>query len=355
MEKVKAFLKRKAFKWIFGSVSLVTIFFLFFFVIIFIILLVSTAHSEQSNSSQGTENGKSLPAAVLAYKAEMQTICDEYGMGEYTDVLLAIMAYETGGIGNDPMNVSTSSFNKKYPQVENGITSASYSMRVAVQVFQSFAQQAGLDSRTNTPVLKLVIQAYNFGGSYITWVQAEYDGAYSLYNAQEFSEMRAEENGIAEYGNPNYVSEIMSYLQGASQGENGGGSVIGTGQFLWPVPNFYSISTNYLDPDPNGTPHRGMDIRGVGILGQNILAADSGTVVQVVYGHSSYGNYVQIDHGNGYKTLYAHCLFLLVQNGQTVNAGQAIATVGSTGFSTGPHLHFEVQYNGSLIDPRTVL
>ena len=81
-----------------------------------------------------------------------------------------------------------------------------------------------------------------------------------------------------------------------------------------------------------------------------MLAADGGTVIKSRY-NSSYGNYVAIDHGNGMVTLYAHMSQRLVSVGQTVSAGQVIGKVGSTGNSTGPHLHFEVMVNGSYQNP----
>lgn len=84
--------------------------------------------------------------------------------------------------------------------------------------------------------------------------------------------------------------------------------------------------------------------------GTTIYAAASGTVSTATYGNS-YGNYVIIDHGNGYSTLYAHASSLSVRAGQSVSKGQAIAAVGSTGDSTGNHLHFEIRRNGTPIDP----
>jgi murein DD-endopeptidase MepM/ murein hydrolase activator NlpD len=80
------------------------------------------------------------------------------------------------------------------------------------------------------------------------------------------------------------------------------------------------------------------------------VAADSGTVAVATYS-SSYGNYVMINHANGYTTLYAHMSSLAVSSGQTVSKGSTIGYVGSTGWSTGPHCHFEIRYNGATIDP----
>ena len=75
----------------------------------------------------------------------------------------------------------------------------------------------------------------------------------------------------------------------------------------------------------------------------------------VVYGSTGYGYYLTIDHGNGMVTLYGHCSQILVREGQTVKAGETIAKVGSTGRSTGNHLHFEVRINGSAKNPRNYL
>ena len=117
---------------------------------------------------------------------------------------------------------------------------------------------------------------------------------------------------------------------------------LGTGTFIWPVPGYRDISrwANL----PYG--HRGVDIAAP--YGTPIYASDSGTVVQVVHMHYSWGNYVQIDHGNGYKTLYAHMSSFAVQLGDTVSQGQVIGYVGSTGDSTGNHCHLEMSYNDVL-------
>jgi len=91
--------------------------------------------------------------------------------------------------------------------------------------------------------------------------------------------------------------------------------------------------------------------------GPNILAAQSGTVVTAGWNGGGYGNYVIIDHGNGYQTLYAHMLnnSIAVTLGQKVNQGQKIGVMGSTGRSTGPHLHFEIKTTKGKLDPLSIL
>lgn len=120
---------------------------------------------------------------------------------------------------------------------------------------------------------------------------------------------------------------------------------VGSGNFIWPVPNYTYVS-RWMSSG-----HRGADI--CAPYGTNIYASDSGTVIAAGW-HYSYGNYVEIDHGNGYKTLYAHMSAIAVTQGQAVAQGDKIGEVGSTGNSTGNHCHFEMYYNGSLFSAQTL-
>lgn len=96
--------------------------------------------------------------------------------------------------------------------------------------------------------------------------------------------------------------------------------------------------------------HSGVDISGSGISGANIYASKSGTVLKGGY-HRAYGNYCLINHGDGTATLYAHMSTLMTSVGSVVSQGQVIGKVGSTGYSTGAHLHFEILINGNYVDP----
>ncbi len=125
------------------------------------------------------------------------------------------------------------------------------------------------------------------------------------------------------------------------------------GQFQWPSASSYLVTSPYgyrIHPVTGSKRfHAGIDIGAA--YGTNILAANSGTVIVAGYNSGGYGNYVVISHGGGYSTLYAHASSLLVSRGQQVSKGQVIAKCGSTGMSTGPHIHFEVQLNGSTTNP----
>ncbi len=143
--------------------------------------------------------------------------------------------------------------------------------------------------------------------------------------------------------------------QSGSSSSSGGGVVIPTsGTFVWPLPDYgtsrITSPYGYRTHPITGTRklHAGID---VGVpQGSTIVAAASGTVVRS-YMSSSYGNYTVIDHGGGVMTAYAHQSKRLVSAGESVSAGQKIGLVGSTGNSTGNHLHFEVYVNGSTVDP----
>ena len=126
------------------------------------------------------------------------------------------------------------------------------------------------------------------------------------------------------------------------------GDGVATGTFIWPLPYTKYITSPFASRW--GSFHGAIDISGGNVHGKPIIASDGGTVVKAEY-HSSYGNYVLIDHGNGFKTRYAHCSALNVEEGQKVAQGEYIGKVGNTGYSFGAHLHFEVIKDGKLVNP----
>ena len=144
-------------------------------------------------------------------------------------------------------------------------------------------------------------------------------------------------------------SEINDiYASYESQGEYTGGVM------TWPVPGYTGITSYYGWRFNNTDFHTGIDISGSNIYGRNIVAAADGVVIkaQETYVQGvGYGRYLIIDHGGNISTLYGHTSQLLVSEGDHVTRGQAIAKVGSTGWSTGPHLHFEVRENGTAVNP----
>ena len=156
-------------------------------------------------------------------------------------------------------------------------------------------------------------------------------------------------NGLTADGvyGPNTRNKMVS--MGATTSTGGSSS---TGLTTPLAKGSYRVTSEYRSASrPN---HNGIDLGAP--QGTRIGAAADGKVVTVVNNQSNsktgYGNYVVIEHANGVRTLYAHCASVSVSVGQTVSQGQQIGTVGSTGNSTGPHLHFEVKVNGSYVNPR---
>ena len=131
-------------------------------------------------------------------------------------------------------------------------------------------------------------------------------------------------------------------------------SITSTGTYIWPLPG-YSPGSAYgwrIHPIWGDMRfHAGEDIGAPS--GTPILAADSGVATVIPNNGNGYGNYIMINHGGGRVTLYAHMSAFAVSNGATVTQGQVIGYVGSTGNSTGPHLHFEVRVNGATTDPKS--
>lgn len=147
---------------------------------------------------------------------------------------------------------------------------------------------------------------------------------------------------------------LLSSSNAAQVPESSGTAVAGPSgiSLIWPTPGYTTITSPYgyrIHPITGEFKfHAGVDIGAPG--GAPILAAAGGTVTISTYS-SSYGNYVEIDHGNGLRTRYAHMSLRLASAGETVTQGQEIGLVGATGDATGNHLHFEVRVNGITYDP----
>ncbi|MCL2857482.1 MAG: peptidoglycan DD-metalloendopeptidase family protein [Oscillospiraceae bacterium] len=130
------------------------------------------------------------------------------------------------------------------------------------------------------------------------------------------------------------------------------------GDMAWPVPGHFRVTSEFGLRFGGRDNHTGIDIAGASqgvINGATVVAANSGTVRVANHSHSpgrGYGMFIIIDHGGGVSTLYAHLSAISVTVGQNVNIGDPIGRVGSTGWSTGPHLHFEVRHNGRAVNPR---
>ncbi|MBR3971339.1 MAG: peptidoglycan DD-metalloendopeptidase family protein [Ruminococcus sp.] len=167
-----------------------------------------------------------------------------------------------------------------------------------------------------------------------------------------------------------YYEELRKQEEEKNQ-QQGGSSIPDTpvysGNYVWPAPGQYTLTSQYYE-ERTGYYHGGIDIAGPNFMGTTIVASASGTVIDSCnscthnwgkYGScgcgGGFGNYVWIDHGDGKATIYAHLSYHTIYTGQYVSAGEIIGYGGSTGYSTGPHLHFECRYYGTRYDPMTEL
>ena len=193
----------------------------------------------------------------------------------------------------------------------------------------------------------------------LTDEQKELEAKLSEYKAQAEKYAELERQAIAKEEAARKAAQEAAKQNNKNNGNNNSNIITNPykgGKFAWPCPASSRITSNYGYRYLFGVRefHTGIDIGAS--KGTNIVAAESGTVILANYGwNGGYGNYIIINHGNGITTRYAHSSKLYVSAGQTVSKGQVIAAVGSTGNSTGPHLHFEVRKNGSHTNPLNYL
>lgn len=288
---------------------------------------------------------------VERYSDKIEEYAEKYGIAEFASVIKCVMMAESGGRGKDVMQCSECPYNDKYEQKPNGITDVDYSIEIGIKYFAECLKQAECESPSDIAKVSLALQGYNYGNGYIDWALSNY-GGYSQANALEFSNKMRAQLGWPGYGNPNYVSAVLKYYLDSSI--SGGGSE-GWGS-PFPGMNWKNAVTSEfgyrVDPvtGETGKYHEGIDISYP--AGTVISSVKEGKVITATYSNAGYGYHVIIDHGDGYRTMYAHCSSLLVNFGDKVTKGQAIAKVGSTGKSTGPHLHLNVYVNGVAVNPR---
>ncbi len=168
--------------------------------------------------------------------------------------------------------------------------------------------------------------------------------------ARRASQARANQ---AKYSSRNKVSSYntnVSYAAKSSNVQNSYTGNLGSGMLGWPVPNSRRISSGYgfRSISIHSGFHTGIDIPSP--MGTPVVSAESGTVIFAGYS-GSYGNLMKVQHSNGIVTYYAHLSGFVAPVGSSVSKGQTIALMGSTGNSTGPHLHFEVRINGAHTNP----
>ncbi|MBQ6678108.1 MAG: peptidoglycan DD-metalloendopeptidase family protein [Clostridia bacterium] len=173
--------------------------------------------------------------------------------------------------------------------------------------------------------------------------EAEFEQTYQYYQAQE-QQIAAELQA--------YVKELQAQQEQQAQQQQQAPVYYGDGTYMWPLDGYTTVSSGfgnrYIEQYGLSGFHRGIDIPAP--AGTPIHACSSGTVIRSEF-HYSWGNYVLVDHGGGYSTLYAHMTTRSVSAGQVVSKGETLGTVGQTGHAYGDHLHLEYWINGEVCDP----
>jgi len=196
-------------------------------------------------------------------------------------------------------------------------------------------------------------------------IEAKISQYYAAQKAAAEHAAQASQSSSSSGSSSSSSSSSSSGSSSSGSSSSGSSSVIvpsGSG-FAWPTPGFVSLSSEWFE-DREVYNHGGIDIAGAGIMGTPVVAAADGTVIASNsscthnWGKSyscgcggGYGNYVMISHAGGKMTVYGHLTSLTVSSGQSVSRGQVIGYVGSTGNSTGPHLHYECRLNGVRYNP----
>ena len=330
---------------------------------LFAIVFVGMLFEEQSQQDFGGGiTNINLSETTLQWLPDVIRETEEQGVPELLPFVMAIIEVESRGTGTRDIMQSSESLGlpvntlTEQDSIRQGVTY----LRQARQL----ARDLGIED------IWAAIQSYNFGLSYLLWLTSN-NQSHSTDTAYQFSrDILAPRLG-------NTTGITYSYINAVSLADgrtylflNGGnfhytalvGQFIqihmggGDGTFIWPTPGHTRITSPFgLRPSPGGigsTNHGGIDIGAP--MGAQIVASASGEVTASGWG-GGFGNMIIIDHGNGYRTLYAHNSVNHVTVGQFVMQGQIIGLVGSTGNSTGPHLHFEIIRNGVRIDPMLYL
>ena len=187
--------------------------------------------------------------------------------------------------------------------------------------------------------------------------QNELNDLFNQLEAQRAAEEAARRAAAAAAGTLNQGGDTGSGDSGTDSGESESSTpaVVGSGSFSWPCPSCTYVTSRmgnrYHPIFSEWRYHSGMDIGAS--YGSSVIASDSGTICYCGE-KGGYGNCIMIDHGNGYYTLYGHLSGYAVSYEQTVTKGQTIGYVGSSGWATGPHLHFEIRSGSTALDPEAV-
>lgn len=351
------FKKYKKLKWFMGSFSILVP--LGVLVLVFSVMFMSLNDNSSPPSNGDFSGNAGLSESVIAWEEIVTVYAEKYEIGDQVPLILALIQVESGGVGKDIMQSSESlglPVNTLDP-----IASIDQGVKYLAQQLTA-SKSLGVDTWT-------AIQGYNFGSAYMNHV-ARNGGKHTIEIAMKYSKdvvapSLGNKNGqtyvynnsvandhdnflYANGGNFFYVNLVQAFLSTGGTGDE---------ELKYPVDDI-NVTSPFgfrIHPLENKRKlHAGIDFAPLAGGNPPIYASLEGTVVIATYG-PSYGNYIQIDHGNGMQTLYAHLSSMHVKKGATVTTGQHIGTMGTTGASTGVHLHYEVIIDGQKKDPALYL
>ena len=322
----KKFYKKPLF-WFSGCFSFS---FIFFLMIILSIVSIITLTEAKSQSSVG---GFELSENVLIFQTKIKEELSENNASEnYTNYILAMIDILTKGEGEDILKV------QQFVPGSGEILSSNQSIEIGVKYFTELLVKVSLplifdEGEPDETKMKRLLQAYVLGIDFLDYLGEK---PYSQTEAESYASSKGLDDVNTYFADDVYLTKNV-FID----------SSVDRKSFLYPVPGHqaqYYITAYWGD----GRNHKGIDIGAK--MGTPIIASRPGTVVMATY-HYSWGNYVKIKHDDTYHTLSAHMTRFVVSKGDVVEQGQIIGYIGSTGQSTGPHLHFEIYKNGTRVDP----
>ncbi len=258
--------------------------------------------------------------------------------------------------------ISNQDMMKQITEYDNKLITEVNELKKSLESEKTEVETVKKDKEQKTAELQKLKAEKEEKAANLTDEQKELEKKLSEYKSQAEEYAKLERQAIAKEEAARKAAQKASKNNTNTSGSNSsnGGQTNTTpytgGKLGWPCPSSSRITSPYGYRILFGVRdfHTGVDIGAT--TGSNIVAAESGTVILANYGwNGGYGNYIILSHGNGITTRYAHASQLYVTAGQTVSKGQVIAAVGTTGNSTGPHLHFEVRVNGSHTNPLNYL
>src|SRR5699024_6402977 len=341
-----------------GAILLILLLTVFITGIVSVILDQQQQNSDSISDSDVPPGQAEVTEDVLQYRDKVESELAKYEMEEYTDVLLALIMQESGGQGSDPMQSSES-----YCGSIGCISDPDKSIEEGVKHFKNVMEKSNND-------VKLALQSYNFGNGFIDYVnerggeytfdlaisfsQKEYQKQIDNGNGSQYTCLRAEgAKHDACYGDIMYVESVLKYLPSSTTADE---TELVESDLNSPLERELIVNSEFSwrDIGTGDEHHNGLDLECN--TPDSIHAVSDG---EVVYSGEAtgYGNIVTVKHEEGKFTSYAHLNDTTVKVGDEIKGGEQVGVCGSTGRSTGDHLHFEMKTEmwDGFIDPQSHL